>query len=352
MKNNESQYHNGQKNSPYCGKKFSILGDSISTLDGYNPKGYNVFYKWEVAARAGVSKVEDTWWGKVIDTLGGELLVNNSWSGSRVTKFPGAEELFPSGCSDERTGGLHTDSAKPDVIIIYMGTNDWGFNVPVEPQFRQAYGEMLRKIKKNYPLAEVWCCTMPMSYVLYDLDAMFTKNSKGIHMEDYNQVIRDAAKQWSCKLMDLQYGGKFYESMDGTHPSAIGMQDIASMVMKFIMKEVNTVEKVIIEPERTEVLYTDTASLFIPDLNKTINFKQKEIWVGRQQECELHFENQNIELRHALFLFDEDRWYIMDNGSSKGTKLNNVPLEKGKAYRLYVNDVIDFADSQTIIFNR
>lgn len=32
------QYHN-----KYYGKQFSILGDSISTLAGYNPKGYKVF---------------------------------------------------------------------------------------------------------------------------------------------------------------------------------------------------------------------------------------------------------------------------------------------------------------------
>lgn len=32
----------------YKFKKFSILGDSLSTLAGYNPPGYEVFYTWEV----------------------------------------------------------------------------------------------------------------------------------------------------------------------------------------------------------------------------------------------------------------------------------------------------------------
>lgn len=63
----------------------------------------------------------------VIDFFDGELLVNNSWSGSRVTKLVGNEGLFPSGCSDERTSALHINSVKPDVIIIYLGINDWGF---------------------------------------------------------------------------------------------------------------------------------------------------------------------------------------------------------------------------------
>lgn len=35
--------------------------------------------------------MNDTWWGKVIEFFGGELLVNNSWSGSCVTA---AMQLF------------------------------------------------------------------------------------------------------------------------------------------------------------------------------------------------------------------------------------------------------------------
>ena len=63
-------------------------------------------------------QMEDTWWDKVIGFFGGELLVNNSWSGSRVTKLPSSTTLFPSGCSDERTSALHINDVKPDVIIV------------------------------------------------------------------------------------------------------------------------------------------------------------------------------------------------------------------------------------------
>lgn len=40
---------NGPGKTPYFGKKFSILGDSISTLDGYNPIGYHLFYTGEIS---------------------------------------------------------------------------------------------------------------------------------------------------------------------------------------------------------------------------------------------------------------------------------------------------------------
>ena len=91
-----------QRSNPYYKKRISILGDSISTLEGYNPLGHNLFFKGEICAKSGVSDMTDTWWGQVINLLGAELLVNNSWSGSRVSKLPDSQSLFPSGCSDER----------------------------------------------------------------------------------------------------------------------------------------------------------------------------------------------------------------------------------------------------------
>lgn len=152
------QYHN-----KYFNKQFSILGDSISTLSGYNPKGYKVFFDEQNSEKASIHNMNDTWWGKVIDFFGGELLVNNSWSGSRVTSR--RKNSFPSGCSDERTSHLHIDGVKPDVIIIYLGFNDWANGVELDgthfleesldlSYFVCAYNEMLEKVTSNYPNAD------------------------------------------------------------------------------------------------------------------------------------------------------------------------------------------------------
>lgn len=48
----------------YRNKNFSILGDSISTLKGYNPDGNKVFYDTEKCAKANINGPQDTWWGK------------------------------------------------------------------------------------------------------------------------------------------------------------------------------------------------------------------------------------------------------------------------------------------------
>lgn len=113
-------YSEWKRTNKFNGKQFSVLGDSISTLEGYNPHGYNVFFTGENCQKSDVSDVDDTWWGHVISFCGGELLVNNSLSGSRVTKLPGRDSLFPSGCSDERTNRLHIGNSVIDAEGQYL----------------------------------------------------------------------------------------------------------------------------------------------------------------------------------------------------------------------------------------
>lgn len=248
-----SKFGSWQMNNRYFGKQFSILGDSISTLDGFNPKGYKVFYAGDNCAKSGVVKATDTWWDKVIGFFGGELLVNNSWSGSRVTKLNDKEQLFPSGCSDERTAALHINDVKPDVILVYLGTNDWANGrptleywensgdyenwlgtmlLPNEECFDVAYEQMLTKVRANYPNAEVWCCTLCETYISKRPDFMFPHKYAGTHIEEYNEIIRDIARRNGCRLIDLYDYKMAYDSIDGSHPTIGGMNTIATMVIR------------------------------------------------------------------------------------------------------------------------
>lgn len=239
-------YLEWKAHNPYFGKQFSVLGDSISTLDGYNPLGYNLFYFGENCFRSGVREMKDTWWGKVIDFFGGELLVNNSWSGSRVTQLPGSDSLFPSGCSDERTGNLHISNVVPDVIIVYLGTNDWANGVPIEFDgctllgheyndiFVSAYGNMIRKIRSNYPNAEIWCCTLCATFMSSDPSFHFPYKYNGNYINKYNQIIETVANQQNCKLIDLFSYSVPYDSIDGSHPNVNGMNTLATLMIRSI----------------------------------------------------------------------------------------------------------------------
>lgn len=229
----------------YLGKYFSILGDSISTLQGYNPEGYKLFYEGENCIRSGVVNKEDTWWDKVIRFFDGQLLVNNSWSGSRVTKLPGAERLFPSGCSDERTSALHKGDVKPDVIIVYLGTNDWGFGAKVGDEtsladkddnecFEYAYNSMIEKLRSNYPQSEIWCCTLCETCMQKQPDFRFPHSHGGNHIERYNEVIGKASFQNRCKFINLYSFRMPYDTVDGSHPTKTGMDAIATMVIRCV----------------------------------------------------------------------------------------------------------------------
>ena len=226
-------------------KKFSIFGDSISTYEGSNPDNYNVFYNSEMKMRTGIARETDTWWGRVIDFFDGKLLVNNSWSGSRVTKYPDAVSDFPSGISLTRINSLSANGVLPDIIIVYLGTNDWGFGVPLSKTnditdrklcFDESYNYMLYNIKKIYPKAKVYCCTLSKTYSKEHPDFIMPSAPYGITLEAYNDIIRKAALKNGCHVVDIYGCNNPYDTIDGTHPNADGMKTISNNIIKEMLK--------------------------------------------------------------------------------------------------------------------
>lgn len=228
--------------STYQNKLFSILGDSIGTLEGYNPPDYEVFYRGETCYDAEIFLPSDTWWGQVIDALGGELLVNNSLSGSLVCKHPMCE--IPSyGASDERTAMLGKNGRLPDIVMVWLGTNDRGYAMkpaadPGEEYdlsiFSSAYRIMLEKIQRNYPNALILCFTLGVSRCAAQPSFCFSRCYGGRDITEYCDVIRDCAKKRNCRLIDLysETSAEPYDTMDGLHPNAEGMKTIARAVLR------------------------------------------------------------------------------------------------------------------------
>lgn len=226
----------------YKNKLFSILGDSISTFEGCSIPDYAAFYDTTHKLSANVITVSDTWWGKVINYLGGELLVNNSFSGSTVC-WNSLYRIQSYGCSDERTASLGKEGISPDVIMIYMGTNDWGSGIrvfrderfdPVEDnpaRFLSAYNQMLKKLKTNYPNAEIWCFTLPISKCSAKSEFSFPYFYGGRHISEYCDAIKMCAKEYDCRIIDLYSSSEPYDTLDGFHPTANGMETIANAVI-------------------------------------------------------------------------------------------------------------------------
>jgi lysophospholipase L1-like esterase len=223
----------------YKNKYFSILGDSISTLAGYSQPEYAVHYDTARKIESGVITRTDTWWGQVIERLGGELLVNNSISGSTVYKHPDYE--IPSyGCSDERTSSLGKAGDIPDVVMVFMGTNDWGYGIiPIDcdcdrkdaPNFSVAYDAMIGKLKKNYPEAEIWCITPFVGVCSRKENFSFPYLFGGRHIKEYRDVVCECAEKNGCVLIDLYNCAFPIDTVEGFHANKEGMKVIADFVI-------------------------------------------------------------------------------------------------------------------------
>ena len=204
----------------------SILGDSISTYDGItnNPQ-YNssisssasIYYPTS-SSITDTFTLEDTYWQKIINAFSFELCVNNSVGGDRVTDK-----------AVSRAQNLHNTTTKqnPDVILVYLGTNDLGHQedagITIEA-FKAKYDEMLDVIKTKYPNAQVFCMRLLPEERSTDKPEVLAEFNTAI----YNSAISHGYETISLGDTGWNYLADTY--VDATmrvHPNKKGMQKIA-----------------------------------------------------------------------------------------------------------------------------
>ena len=234
--------------SIYSGKKLSILGDSISTFAGYIPSGQSSEYN---GTNYNGLQVSDTWWMKLINALGMSLLMNNSWSGTCVTTARDSAKGANSNAM-YRADLLGTD---PDVIILYMGINDFCFETPLGTydgttpvptsgeDFSSAYAITLDKMMNAYKTSEIWCATLPQCERNGSTGAPEI-NDAGVALVDYNERIKRLALTFGAKVLDFAQSGLTYENMSvymgdweesserGLHPNIDGMSVLANQAIR------------------------------------------------------------------------------------------------------------------------
>lgn len=236
---------------------FSVFGDSISTFKGVTDPRNACYYDALDTNGNGITDPSQTWWMRVIDAEGGRLISNVAFSGSMV-----AGAGFPAGRSPERAQqALGAHGEEPDVILVFIGINDYGWGsaraqeeggseaspakwagrdvLHAEPgsappdgleEFASAYAEMLANLRAQAPHADIRCLTIPIGRPPGAETTAFCYALRGIPFEDYNEAIRACARAADADLVDISVLGYDYESTDGTHPTSLGMQQIASMV--------------------------------------------------------------------------------------------------------------------------
>ncbi len=212
----------------YTGKRFSILGDSITTFKGVTVDDPNTFYGRVMCEKGGFRGVEDTWWRRVVDGLGGTVERVNAYAGSCVADGYG---LGRGMSSWERVGAL----GDPEVILIFGGANDLGFGVD-EAGFRAAYRLLLDRLGERHPGAEIVCSTLINGKKVLEDEPYFMGEEPGKPLEPFSSVIREEASRAGARLVDMAASGLLYDTIDGCHPTAGGMAQLAELWLAELRK--------------------------------------------------------------------------------------------------------------------
>lgn len=243
--------HEGDKDK-LKDKTVSILGDSISTYEGWIPNGYVDFFPMN----GEVDDVDETWWKMLIDDNGMQFCANSSSAGSTCVGDSLSVDNPKFACSNYRIDDLiGKGGVYPDIIIIYMGTNDLLTNVPIgendgtQPveegiidNFSDAYSLILDKLESQYPGAQIFCCTLAQIGDWGDTKPFVTfENSKGLTSADYDRQIKSIADNRGFTVIDLYDCGITIDNMqkyvtDGVHLNTEGMKLVKNAVEEALME--------------------------------------------------------------------------------------------------------------------
>ncbi len=213
---------------------FGFLGDSISTF--YSPtssfnslfSGENQFYYPRYSQT--VSSVTQTWWYKTVQQIGGNLFVNNSYSGGTVYGTG-----MSAGNTAQRIAKFNQKGQSPDVIIIYLGIND-AVGKLNKDTFKKAYLEMIDKILTQFSGVQLFICSLP--YETY---------TDGVSRAEFNIVISEISVERNIPLIDFanawtdstEKKNDWYYLGDNIHPSAKGMDRLAQIAVAKIKEFYN-----------------------------------------------------------------------------------------------------------------
>lgn len=215
--------------------RFSILGDSFSSLEGYVDPDTNDHYL--NYAEIGVTGPELMWWSQVADSMGWVMDKNNSFSGSLVCNFSDFEggSYYASQSFIQRMDQL----GNPDVIFVFGATNDIYQNAALgeyvytdwnEEQlcdFRPALAYLFDYLKHQHPRATL--------YFLLDLDLCGDDPTiDDTTRLEYIKSVHRIASHYGVSCIDISDIHK-----DHWHPNAEGQRDIANQVLEALALDFN-----------------------------------------------------------------------------------------------------------------
>lgn len=210
-------------------KRFSVLGDSFSSLKGtVDPESNDVW----IYDSVGVTSPEQMWWHKVALKMGWVLEKNNSFSGSLICNLNAGDYYGPYSFI-RRMDNL----GDPDVILVFGGTNDvwngaeFGDFVYADwteeqlCQIRPAMAYLFENLKRLYPRADL--------YFLLDTD-MCPGGIDEVTMQKFIESTHSLTRHYGVNCIDLPEIHKKW-----WHPDEKGQADIARQVIEALQVDFN-----------------------------------------------------------------------------------------------------------------
>ncbi|MCQ2455473.1 MAG: SGNH/GDSL hydrolase family protein [Clostridia bacterium] len=203
-----------------------IFGDSYSTFSGYIPENNKCYYpKTLNDGRILVANVEDTWWHQFVSKTNSNLLCNDSWDGSTVSKsgYNGiATDDSPFIIRAEKylKNGMYNQQ-KVDTIIVFGGTNDNWANAPIGDYkfsdwnekdfeaFLPSYCYLISYLKKEMPDTRI------ITIINTELK------------DEVSDGIKEISKHYNVEFIEL----KNIKKICG-HPDEEGMRQIANQIIE------------------------------------------------------------------------------------------------------------------------
>lgn len=198
--------------TPFTGRRMSLIGDSVSAFTGYIPWDDYAFYSDE---NFGASSM---WWAVLAEHTGMEICNINAISSSGVTVTPenAPASRLTAGNSDRCKDLSSRSGEAPDEILILIGGNDYMKQIPGD-RIRREYLEMISKVQDAYPDAKIHVCT-------YYQNPTFSPEN----LAELNGLLRDIAERAGVGLIDLEDCGiirdepKKYYIDERLHPNELG----------------------------------------------------------------------------------------------------------------------------------
>lgn len=213
-----------ERPSPYVGKSTAFVGDSLTYGIGLETQGNQYWVQVEEALQFGATHGMG---------ISGSCVSTKSTRGYERSPLALRYENIP----------------KVDMIFIFMGSNDFGCDVPMgkitdntDVSFYGAWNMVLTKLKDKFPETKIVLMTPVPRYSM-------TENKLGLKLDDYVAAIKEIAEKYELPVMDLYtltadiFTEDAIEELmpDKIHPNEEGHRLLAEIVKKWLVDNQDTI---------------------------------------------------------------------------------------------------------------